>query len=114
LSRNPPFAVVIPLFKELYIDPSSEELLFSFPHEQQSLLQNSTEANIITTTSPRLLTPEHTTLLEILEPIIEEFDESNNEPYLSLDSSSEEDENDSFLSDFIPIGQNDKYTFKYY
>jgi len=85
LSRNSPFAVVIPLFKELPIDtdPSSKESLFSFPHEQQSLLQDSTEANIITTTPPRLLTPEHTTLSEIQQPIIEEFDESNNEPYLT-------------------------------
>jgi len=53
-------------------------------------------------------------LLEIQEPIIEEFDESNNEPYLNLDSSSEENENDLFLCESIPIGQNDKYTFKYY
>jgi len=35
-------------------------------------------------------------LSEIQEPIIEEFDESNNEPYFSLDSSSEKDDNDPF------------------
>jgi len=51
--------------------------------------------------------PEHSTLPEIQEPIIEELYESNNEPYLSLESSSEEDDNDLFLFDSIPIGRSD-------
>jgi len=98
LSRNPPLAIAMPLFKELPIDPdlSSEESLFSFFHEKQPLIQDPTEVSgIIATTPPHLLTPERSTLSEIQEqPIIEEFDESNNEPYLSLDSNSEKDDND--------------------
>jgi len=100
LLHNPPLAVVMPLFKELPNDPylSSEESLFSFPNEQQSLLRDSIKAsNIIRATPP-------STLPEIQKPFIEEFDESSNEPYFSLDSSSEEDDNDLFLSDSTSIG----------
>jgi len=110
LSRNAP-PVVMPLLKELSIDPdpSSEESLFSFPNKQQPLVQESIEASgIVATTPPRLLMPENSTLPEIQEPIIEEFDESNNEPYLSLDSRREEDNNDLFLSDSILIGRSNE------
>jgi len=110
LSRNPPLAVVMPLLKDLPTDSdsSSDESLLSFPNEQQPLIQNLTEANNIVITQPRLFTPEYSTLSEIQEPIMEEFNETNDETYLSLDSSSEEDDNDLFLSDYISIGRNDK------
>jgi len=77
LSRNPPLAVVMPLLKELPIDPdpSSDESLFSFPNEQQPLIQNPTETNNVTTMQPLSFTPEHSTLPESQEPIIEEFNE---------------------------------------
>jgi len=86
----------MPLVKETSNDPdpSSEESIFSFPHEQQPLTQDSGGSSTIATTPPHLLTPEHLTLPETQSPIVEEFDESNDEPYLSLDSNSEEDETD--------------------
>jgi len=44
-------------------------------------------------------------ITEIQEPLIEEFNKSNNESHLSFNSSSEEDEADLFLFDSIPIGR---------
>jgi len=68
LSRNPPLAITMPLFKELPNDPdsSSEESLFSFPNEQQPLIRDPTEASgVIATTPPRSLTPKRLILPEI-------------------------------------------------
>jgi len=59
-----------------------------------------------TTSHP--LIPKRPTLPEIQEPLIEEFNEANNESYLSFNSSSEEDEADLFLSDSIPIGRSNQ------
>jgi len=114
LSRNPPLAITMPLAKGTSNDaePSSEESIFSFPQERQPLIQeiqDSTEPdNIVAITPPHPHTPERLALPEAQGPIIEEFDELNEEPLLSFDSSSEEDDNDLFLSDSIPIGRSDR------
>jgi len=95
----------MPLHKELLVDSdsSSDESLFSFLTEQlkgsSPLIQDPTEARGIIANAPLLLTPEHFAPPETSQPIIEEFNEPNNESYLILDSSSEEDDNDLFLSD---------------
>jgi len=117
LSRNPPLAITMPLHKELLVDPesSSDESLFSFPTEQPrssgpTLIQNPAETCDVTVDTPLLPTPERPVTPEILQPIVEEVGESDgitNGAYLS-DSSSEDDDNNLFLSDSIPIGRSDK------
>jgi len=118
LSRNPPLAITMPLIKGTSNDPdsSSDESLFSFPNEQQPLIQDSTEVSSeVAITMPhspiheRPISPEiQETITEVQEPLIEEFNESNDESHFNFNSSSEEDEADLFLSDSIPIGRSNQ------
>jgi len=106
----------MPIYRELPIeqDYSSDGSLFSFPKEQSKrnegspLIQEPNEDEDIIPDTPSLLTPEPLLLPEDPQSIMEESNESINETCLDSESSSEEEDNNLFLSDSIPVGPNQK------